>query len=144
MTTEQHDPWALLREARDQLVGVQGLGKATQTIARIDAALAERQVVTKDIPAMIAEIKRLTVERDAARLAVLALPIDPEADAMFDAIQPSLGTPVPPERRIRRQADVDAAFARGAEAMRTALLQRVSWGSDLSDRIRDEPVPEDK
>ena len=41
MTTEKHDPWALLREARDQLVGVQGMGKATQTIARIDAALAE-------------------------------------------------------------------------------------------------------
>jgi hypothetical protein len=67
-----------------------------------------------------------------------------EADRAFDALQPSLGTPVPPERRIRRQADVDAAFARGAEAMRTALLQRVSWGSDLADRIRDEPVPEDK
>jgi len=33
----------LLREARDQLVGVQGLGKATQTIAHIDAALAGRQ-----------------------------------------------------------------------------------------------------
>jgi len=42
MTTEKHDPWALLREARDQLVGVQGMGKATQTIARIDAALAGR------------------------------------------------------------------------------------------------------
>ena len=67
-----------------------------------------------------------------------------EADAMFDAQQPSLGTPVPPERRIRRQADVDAAFARGAEAMRTALLRRVSWGSDLADRIRAEPVPEDQ
>ena len=75
---------------------------------------------------------------------VCALPVDIEADRAFDAVQPSLGTPVPPERRIRRQADVDAAFARGAEAMRTALLQRVSWGSDLADRIRDEPVPEDK
>jgi hypothetical protein len=41
MANEKHDPWALLREARDQLVGVQGMGKATQTIARIDAALAE-------------------------------------------------------------------------------------------------------
>ncbi len=37
-----------------------------------------------------------------------------------------------------------SSFARGAEAMRTALLQRVSWGSDLADRIRDEPVPEDQ
>jgi hypothetical protein len=67
-----------------------------------------------------------------------------EADRAFDALQPSLGTPVPPERRIRRQADVDAAFSRGAEAMRTALLQRVAWGSDVADRIRDEPVPEDE
>ena len=41
MTTEKHDPWALLRGARDQLVGVQGMVKVTQTIARIDAALAE-------------------------------------------------------------------------------------------------------
>jgi hypothetical protein len=37
-----------------------------------------------------------------------------------------------------------AAFARGVEAMRTALLQCVSWGSDLADRIRNEPVPEDQ
>jgi hypothetical protein len=37
-----------------------------------------------------------------------------------------------------------SSFARGAEAMRTALLQRVSWGSDLADRIRTEPVPENK
>jgi hypothetical protein len=43
------DPWALLREARDQLVGVQGMGKATQTIARIDAALAERQDSATDV-----------------------------------------------------------------------------------------------
>ena len=38
----------------------------------------------------------------------------------------------------------DVAFRRGAEAMRTALLQRVSWGSDLADRIRDERAPEDR
>jgi hypothetical protein len=44
----------------------------------------------------------------------------------------------------RLTAERDAAFARGAEAMRTALLQRVSWGSDVADRIRAEPVPEDK
>jgi hypothetical protein len=97
-----------------------------------------------DLRALLDEVERLTAERDAARLPGLALSIDLEADRAFDALQPSLGTPVPPERRIRRQADVDAAFARGAEAMRTALLQRVSWGSDLADRIRGEPVPEDK
>ena len=37
-----------------------------------------------------------------------------------------------------------ASLNQGAEAKRTALLQRVSWGSDLADRIRAEPVPEDK
>jgi hypothetical protein len=37
-----------------------------------------------------------------------------------------------------------ASINQGAEAMRTALLQRVSWGSDVADRIRAEPVPEDE
>ena len=37
-----------------------------------------------------------------------------------------------------------AAFARGAEAMRTALVQRVDWHSYMGDVIRAEPVPEDK
>jgi hypothetical protein len=84
---------------------------------------------------------------DAIRMLPHASPApdpDPTGDRAFAALQPSFGTPVPPERRIRRQADVDTAFARGAEAMRNALLQRVSWGSDLADRIRAEPVPEDK
>ena len=52
------------------------------------------------------------------------------------------------EYQARLKAEVgqlaNESFRRGAEAMRTALLQRVSWGSDLADRIRDEPVPEDK
>jgi hypothetical protein len=44
-----------------------------------------------------------------------------------------------------RMTQQDASsFRRGAEAMRDALLQRVSWGSDLADRIRAEPVPEDR
>ena len=84
-----------------------------------------------------------------------------EADRAFDALQPSLGTPVPPERRIRRQADVDAAFARGAEAMRTAAiavaskranLQRLTdsdmaWGRSaecILDELRHLTVTEDK
>lgn len=47
------------------------------------------------------------------------------------------------EENVRElTSERDAAFAQGAEAMRTALLQRVSWGSDLADRIRNEPVPE--
>jgi len=52
------------------------------------------------------------------------------------------------EYQTRLKAEVgqlaDESFRRGAEAMRTSLLQRVSWGSDLADRIRGEPVPEDK
>jgi hypothetical protein len=52
------------------------------------------------------------------------------------------------EYQARLKAEVgqiaNESFARGAEAMRTSLLQRVSWGSDLADRIRDEPVPEDQ
>jgi uncharacterized small protein (DUF1192 family) len=107
------------------------------------------------------EVERLTAERDAARLAVRALPIDIEADRAFDALQPSLGTPVPPERRIRRQTDVDAAFARGSEAMRTAAvevaskranLQRLTdsdmaWGRSaecILDELRHLAVTEDK
>jgi hypothetical protein len=87
--------------------------------------------------------------------------LDLTGDRAFDAIQPSLGTPVPPERRICRQADVDAAFARGAEAMRTAAvevasrranLQRLTdsdmaWGRSaecILDELRNLPAPEDK
>jgi hypothetical protein len=44
----------------------------------------------------------------------------------------------------QNEAERNDAFKRGAEAMRNALLKRVSWGSDLADRIRAEPVPEDK
>ena len=47
------------------------------------------------------------------------------------------------EEKVRElTVERDAAFIQGAEAMRTALLQRVSWGSDLADRIRNEPLPE--
>jgi hypothetical protein len=113
------------------------------------------------IAALEAEVERLRAERDVARLAVLTLPVDIEADRAFDAVQPSLGTPVPPERRIRRQADVDAAFARGAEAMRAAAvavaskranLQRLTdsdmaWGRSaecILDELRRLTVTEDK
>ena len=48
MTTEKHDPWALLREARNWVGGWSGiLPMASKDLdalrARIDAALAERQ-----------------------------------------------------------------------------------------------------
>ena len=97
----------------------------------------------------------------ALRAEDAALPVDHEADAMFDALQPSLGTPVPPERRIRRQADVDAAFARGVAAMREAAVEVASkranlqrftdsdcaWGRSaecIRDELRHLLVPEDK
>jgi len=49
MTTEKHDPWALLREARNWVGGWSGIlpmaGKDIDALrARIDAALAEREV----------------------------------------------------------------------------------------------------
>ena len=45
---------------------------------------------------------------------------------------------------LRLTAERDAAFQRGAAAMRDALLQRCDWHGDVADRIRAEPVPEDK
>jgi hypothetical protein len=100
-------------------------------------------------------------ERIAALEESVARLKEREADRAFDALQPSLGTPVPPERRIRRQADVDAAFARGAEAMRTAAVAVASKRANLPkhsnldsawcrsaecilDELRDLTVPEDQ
>jgi hypothetical protein len=72
------------------------------------------------------EVERLTMELHASQAEVVELHADPLPAAAW-------------VREVQH-----AAFRRGAEAMRTALLQRVSWGSDLADRIRDEPVPEDR
>ena len=44
----------------------------------------------------------------------------------------------------RLTAERDTAFSRGVAAMREALLQRFDWHGDVADRIRAEPVPEDK
>jgi hypothetical protein len=101
---------------------------------------------------LLKEVERLTSENARLRLAVPRIIhlADPEADRAFDAMQPSFGTPVPPERRIRRQADVNAAFARGAEAMRESAAQLVhreveGWMQlGLSGDIRALPIPEDK
>ena len=43
---------------------------------------------------------------------------------------------------LRLTAERDTAFVQGAEAMRTALLQRVDWHGSMADVIRDEPLPE--
>jgi hypothetical protein len=134
----------LVKAGLDLMVANKDLtAEAERLTTELDAVDSDLQLA---VNRLTAEVERLTAENDRLCLAVprIIQVNDPEADRAFDALQPSLGTPVPPERRIRRQADVDAAFARGAEAMRTSLLQRVSWGSDLADRIRDEPVPEDR
>jgi hypothetical protein len=55
MTTEKHDPWALLREARNvceypEFIPSSGnISHARKVRARIDAALAERQDSAKDV-----------------------------------------------------------------------------------------------
>jgi len=41
MTTEKHDPWALLREARDVVDTLEARYPRDELVARIDAALAE-------------------------------------------------------------------------------------------------------
>jgi len=62
--------------------------------------------------------------------------------SLLDEVERLTADPLPAAAWVREVER--AAFQRGAEAMRTALLQRLSWGSDLADRIRDEPVPEDE
>ena len=80
---------------------------------------------TPGVAALLDKLDQLTAENARLHLAVPRIIhlADSEADRAFDAMQPSLGTPVPTERRIRRQADRDAAFRRGAEAMRRAVLK---------------------
>ena len=73
-------------------------------------------------PMLLGEVLDTMPTRDERRTAAVTLPVDHEADAMFDAVQPSLGTPVAPERRIRRQADVDAAHRDGMDRMQQAII----------------------
>ena len=71
---------------------------------------------------LLGEVLDTLPKRNERRTAAVTLPVDHEADAMFDAVQPSLGTPVAPERRIRRQADVDAAHRDGMDRMQQAII----------------------
>jgi len=101
---------------------------ATRVTHSLDANDAELIAnAPTDLRALLDEVERLTADRDA-NAAKLNAAFTEGTLAAGDAMRPQIA----------------AAFARGAEAMRTALLQRVSWGSDLADRIRGEPVPEDK
>lgn len=162
MTTEKHDPWALLAEIHELQPW---LSQDADLAARVDAALAEREgrgkAMTRLTRAELMDLVRRLVEslgdgglsrttvieaERALRAEDAALTVDYEADRAFDALQPSLGAPVTPERRIRRQADVDAAFARGAEAMREAAMG-ACWhhgAMSLHKQIRALPDPEDK
>lgn len=87
------------------------------------------------------EVQRL---KDALDATLPVLPVDAEADAMFDRAQKTFGTPVAPGRRLARVEDVEHAYREGADEMRWRILARVSWGSDLADVIRNEPTPERK
>jgi hypothetical protein len=86
-------------------------------------------------------------EAEKERFAVL------EADLAFNEHQKTMGTPVPPERRLRRQADVDEAYRRGAEKMREEIALLFDGGPNVAglatlpawrDFIRTLAVPEDK
>jgi hypothetical protein len=82
---------------------------------------------------------------DAASVVRALMYVSMEASdlrALLDEVERLTADPLPAAAWVREVGR--AAFARGAEAMRTALLQRVSWGSDLADRIRAEPVPEER
>jgi hypothetical protein len=128
---------------QDNSLGVRIIGvRVSGPAIAYDAGLPDEEVDTQlhatldvianaptDLRALLDEVERLTAERD--RLHV---------DAHFAGIRAHNA-----ERREKaRIRERDAAFRRGAEAMRTALLQFISWGSDLADRIRAEPVSEDK
>ncbi len=78
---------------------------------------------------------------------------DVEADLAFNEHQKTMGTPVPPERRLRRQADVDEAYRRGAEKMREEIALLFDGGANVAglgampawrDFIRELAIPEDK
>jgi hypothetical protein len=119
-----------------------------------------------DIGVLLAEVERLTNDLAMARQVsgelcekcgwAMKFPGEPCRCALLDEVERLTtllaGTEAVLENereyQTRLKAEVgqlaNESFRRGAEAMRTALLQRVSWGSDLADRIRGEPVPEDK
>ena len=78
----------------------------------------------------------------AEREAILIANAPTDLRALLEEVERLTADPLPAAAWVREVER--AAFARGAEAMRTALLQRVSWGSELADRIRAEPVPEDQ
>jgi hypothetical protein len=145
MTNEQ---LSAIRERLDKRYSVGG--------CFIDAIQDDLRALLDEVERLTAEVERLTAENDRLCLAVprIIQVNDPEADRMFDGLQPSLGTPVPPERRIRRQADVDAAFARGVAAMREAAAKRcevspihnetTTTGRVYANAVRSLPDLEDK
>ena len=101
---------------REQLDAI----RRTVTTAR-DQGFTPRLVI--DLEALLAEVERLT--------------------ALTEAINPCRLIDVGDDGVSRKRAEADA-FKRGVAAMREALLQRFDWHGDVADRIRAEPVPEDK
>ena len=105
-----------------------------------------------DLRALLDEVERLTNDLAMARQVsgelceacgwAMKFPDEPCRCELLAKVERLQSDPLPAAAWVREVER--AAFKRGAEAMRTALLSRVSWGSDLADRIRAEPVPEDR
>jgi hypothetical protein len=99
-----------------------------------------------DLRALLNEVERLTAWQVAVADGLGYLN-RAEGQGGYEVAEPEtvIGAWREHEREVERlTAEQDAAFARGAEAMRNALVQRVDWHSHMADIIRAEPVPEDK
>ena len=110
----------------------------------------EIAMAVADLRSLLDEVDRLHIERDCAyRRGVEQAIRSVEGEATPSALRQAerLRSMLLDDgacRDLSLEIKCKQAFRRGAEAMRTALLQRVAWGSDVADRIRDEPVPEDE
>jgi hypothetical protein len=109
-----------------QIAVAEGLGYLNRAEGQGGYEVADPETVIGAWREQEREVERLTTEIHASQAEVERLHADPLPAAAW-------------VREVER-----AAFARGAEAMRATLSPYVSWGLDLADRIRDEPVPENK
>jgi hypothetical protein len=133
----------------DQLSAIRARLDAVPRVLRSSVFV---DIEVNDLRALLDEVERLTNDLAMARQVsgelcekcgwAMKFPGEPCRCELLAQVERLTVDPLPAAAWVREVER--AAFARGAEAMRTALLQRVSWGSDLADRIRDEPVPEDK
>jgi hypothetical protein len=150
MTTDQLSAIrARLDAARQTLQGVVRVEIHGDVLVTL---LNETERLTNDLRVLTDEVERLINDLALARQVsgelceacgwAMKFPGEMCRCELLKEVERLTADPLPAAAWVREVER--AAFARGAEAMRTALLQRVSWGSDLADRIRAEPVPEDK